>query len=518
MRKSFSRIQLFLLCFLISSCASTDNQLYQNSYLEGQLPSADQYVGDPQYALQTQQPDQIEISDPQQVQSTPDIAWHQFNGTCDITATDADQIIAEILLDNPDIVKKLPECLRGNRKLMFRVAMTDPNQFEYATDTLKSDANFIHRLVKADALILKFIDPELRSDEMFMERAMYLNRDAMKYATTRLTNNKPFMKRMVDLDSKNYLFASTRVREMPDIAALAFSDNGMLIAEAPEAARSSIMAVKAAMISDISAYEFAMNEARRSPTIWKLLDKKEKKEPFEISREKLTKFLRTNYLSPPKNKNLDPVISNKGKFFKENQLVSRQYITKWRGSLNYDGADVREELRLIAADSRNFHVQWKKDFKKYPDLIKKIEGFFTRHNVDQATIDSLATTELWSVKNKPLTLAFNLYLIRDSINSELGPEFCDITSLTAIAQKIRGAKGKSEWHLSVIETILDNEIRVDMSYSGGHKRYIIWDLYIDKKNKNPKIIFKVEDRYKNFFEAYEERSGGKYRSKYIVAE
>jgi hypothetical protein len=40
----------------------------------------------------------------------------------------------------------------------------------------------------------------------------------------------------------------------------------------------------------------------------------------------------------------------------------------------------------------------------------------------------------------------------------------------------------------------------------------LWDLYLnDKKDKNPKIIFKVSDPFGEHFEVFEEQKGGKYQ-------
>jgi hypothetical protein len=208
-----------------------------------------------------------------------------------------------------------------------------------------------------------------------------------------------------------------------------------------------------------------------------------------------------------KKKNLGWTISNRAKFFEKNKIITRNYITKWHRNINFEDEKIREELRLISADSRNYPILWKEDFKKYPDLIKKIEKFFLDHKVDQNTIDNLTVTDLWKVKNKPLTLAFNLYLLRDSKDIDLGPEFSDVTSLTAIVQKQRG-----KWRMTVVEVIFDSEIKMDVSYQNGHKKYVLWDFYAAKKDqKNPRIIFKVEDRFADYFEIFEEQSGGKYQ-------
>ena len=162
---------------------------------------------------------------------------------------------------------------------------------------------------------------------------------------------------------------------------------------------------------------------------------------------------------------------------------------------------------MIASDSRNYPILLKKDFHKYPDLIKKIENFLESHHVDESAINSLLTTYFWKIKNSPATFAFNLYLIRDSNDVDFGPEFSDVTSLTAIVQK-----HKNKWEMTVVEVIFDSEVKTEVGYLNGHKKYILWDLYkINKSDKNPKLIFKVEERFKEYFEIFEEQTGGKYK-------
>ena len=221
-------------------------------------------------------------------------------------------------------------------------------------------------------------------------------------------------------------------------------------------------------------------------------------------------FLRKNYVVEKKKKNLGTTIGNQGKFFLKYQIIDRNYVTKWQRRLDSNDENITEGMRLISADSRNYPILWKEDFHNHPDLTKKIENFFLKHRIDQNTINNLSVTHLWKIKSKPLTFAFNLYLLRDSKDVDLGTGFSDITSLTAIVEK-----QNKRWEMTVVEVIFDSETKVDVSYQNGHKKYIVWDIYKnDKDDKNPKIIFKVEDHFKEYFEIFEEQKGGKYQMIY----
>lgn len=439
---------------------------------------------------------------------SPNLFAQESDQNCDISDRYYEIILEQVELKNPGAIKDLPNCFKFDRKLILKASIIDPSQFQNAADLLKEDESFVRRLLKVSPEILQFASPKLRINQSFMERATYLNRNALQYADPKLLNNKIFMKKMINLDSKNYSFASDRLKEIPEFAAMAFADNGLLLAQAPEKIRANKSLVKIAVKSNSSAIEYASDELKKDKELQKLATHKTSIK----SQEDLTDFVRENYLTEEKKKNLGLVVKNRGKFSEKNKIIKRNYITKWQKSLNFHDGKLDEDFKLIAADSRNYPILWKEDFRKYPDLIKKIEKFFLNHRLDQNTIDNLSTTYLWKVKTKPLTLVFNLYLLRDSKDIDLGSDFADVTSLTAIVQKRAG-----QWHMTVVEVIFDSEIKVSVDYNNGHKKYIFWDLYKnDKQDKSPKIIFKVEDKFSNYFEIFEEEIGGKYQMIYQI--
>jgi hypothetical protein len=413
-------------------------------------------------------------------------------------------ILREVERKNPDAIKTLPDCFKADRQLILKASLIDPLQFQNAAENLKEDENFVRRLLKISPEILQFASPKLLSNQNFMERATYLNRNALQYADPKLLDNKLFMKKMIAIDSKNYGFASERLREIAEFAEVAFFDDGLLLAKAPQKIRSDKKLAEIAIKSNSSAIEFVADELKLDKELQKLAEVKTSIK----SKEDLEKFLQKNYVIEERKKNLGWVTANKARFFKKNKIIDRNYVTKWQRNLDINGNKIGENLRLISADSRNYPILWKEDFRKHPDLIRKIEKFFLKHNLDQVTIDSLSLTYLWKIKAKPLTFAFNLYLLRDSKDIDLDVGFSDITSLTAIVQK-----QNDRWEMSVAEVIFDSETRVDIGYRNGHKKYVLWDLYAsDEEDKNPKIIFKIEDRFKEYFEVFEEQNGGKYQA------
>ena len=435
------------------------------------------------------------------------------NQDCQLTDDMHERILKQVELKNSNAIKVLPYCFKLDNALMLKVAIMDPEQFQNAAEILREDAIFVNRLIKINPEILKFASVKLRSDPDFMELAVYLNRDALKYADPKLLDKKLFIEKMIGIDSRNYMFASDRLKESSEFAKAAFADNGALLAFAPAKIQDNKELVKIAIKSNSSALTYSSSALQADKELIKLASQKTSIK----SKDDLEKFLYKNYVEKKKKKNLGITIDNKSKFFEKDKIIDRNYITKWQRVFRYDNGEIDRDLSLNAVDVRNYSTSWKEDFKKYPDLIKKIENFFYNRNLDKNTISNLSTTYLWKIKDKPLTLAFNLILVRDSSDDDLGQDLADITSLTAIVQqqKVKGQKDK--WNMSVIEAIFDNETKVDVAYANGLKRHVLWDLYkVDKSDQNPKLIFKVEDKFGEYFEIFEEQSGGKYQMIYRV--
>jgi len=427
---------------------------------------------------------------------------------CPVDKQTSNYTLEAVAEKDSDAIKSLSNCIKYNHKLMFQACLIDPSQLANADDVFRKDENFIYRLVKVNPEILKYISPELQNDPHFIEEASYLSRDALQYASPNLLDSRPFMQKMIRYDSKNYIYASTRIKEMPEIAAEAFKDDGLLLMHAPISIQNNRQLVKIAIKSNVSAFEYVSKDLKHDIELLLLIGKK----PEILKKNEIEKFLFKNYVTEEKKRNIGAIIDKKTKFFKKHRIINRNYITKWQRGFDFNGAYLQENLHLVTAESRNNPTHWKDDLKKYPDLITKIEKFFTQRHVDRNTINDLSLTYLWKIKNNPTTLAFNLYLLRDNNDAELGSDYVSSTSLTAIAQK----DGK-EWHLSIVEVVFDREIKADVAYDDGQKKYILQDLYVtNKADKNPKLLFRVEDKFTEYFEIFEEQRGGKYKMIYRI--
>lgn len=407
-----------------------------------------------------------------------------------------------------NLISKLPNCFKGSRKLILKAILIDPSQFSHATKILRSDKNFIRHLIRIDPRTLKYANKDVKSDPIFMERATFLSRDSLQYATPKLLDNKLFMGEMIDNDAKNYIYASERLRKIKDFAEMAFSDNGMLLVHAPEKIKADLELVRIAFKSN----NLSIKYADKSLIEKKEFEVNEEDYTIKIPHDQLTNFIHKHYVIRAQDENLGYRIGDRAKFFKDNIIIDKNYVVKWQRSLSNNINKTFSRYSLIPVNSRNLNKSWKEDLSDYPELAKKIERFFLKREVDQITIDSLETTYLWKVSHDPLTLVFNLYLLRNNSNLELGNNYSNVTSLTAIAQK-----RNDRWRLSVVEVIFDSEIEMEVEYQYGHKKYILWDLYNkNSKNELPKIIFQTQEGFKKYFEVYHEKTGGKFDMIYRI--
>ncbi len=418
-------------------------------------------------------------------------------------------ILNEVSKNNPEVINNLPECLKLDRKLMFKTILIDPKQFQNTSDILHQDKVFIKRAVKASPEVLKYCAPEIKSDQYFMEDLIYINRDTLKYSSWSLLDNKSFMKKMVDLDSENYRFASDRLKSMTEFAEIALHDNGDLLEFATPNVKSSKEYVKIAINSSRNAIKYAHQAIASDPEFIKLATNSN---PIP-SKELIEKYLEENYYVNHPKKYLGKIIANQGKFFKENILINRNYIVKWNKKFNIDKiqfGEFEEEWKLFPIKNRNFNYIWRDELKSYNELSEKIEKFFRKRRITNETIDNLSLTYLWEIKKDPLTIAFNLYDFYPATDIDFSSDFSNLSSLTAIAQY-----RDNKWVISVIEVIFNREIKIDPLFKNGHKKYILWDLYKSKNDdSNPKLIYKVEDIVGDYFEIYEEQNNGKYRLVY----
>ncbi len=424
---------------------------------------------------------------------------------CYLLKSNFDDIINQIRPGDCHIIDNA-YCLKKNPEFIFKASVTEPNCLNKASDLIRLNHDFIFRLFKINPKILAEVDDKLRQDPVFMTNILDINTNnnfyPLEYAGANLLDDEAFMKVAVKINEQNYFYASDKIKAVEEIAEIAFKANGLLIATAGEDIKHNLKLVKIAVKSNRDSVQFLDQEMKNK--LSKSVSKLAKKSAADISYQKIESFLKDNYFAKRLG-NDSYEIANKAKFIPKNQiLVSHNYLSKWQK------LRLSDNYKLVIVSAKN--KPWKKDFTRYPDLIKEIEGFLLSQNLESATIEELEVKYLWVINPSPLTLAFNLYKIKPAIDSDLGIEFNNLTSVTIIAKKT-----SAKWIFSTVNSIIAKEMKMDVAYKYGYKEYEIWDIYrTNKTDKNPKIIFKIEDRFKQYFEVFSPIADSKYLPIYTI--
>lgn len=423
---------------------------------------------------------------------------------CDISEQEINYLLIQVKAGNKALIRGMDDCKKSNRQLFSQIIDVDPAFFAFASDNLRDDEVFISKFVAQNPAILDVISDRLKSDRFFMSKMTRSYPNALKYASPKLVNNKGFMRQMIKINPRNFEYASARLQNDKEMALLAVKNSGKMLKYASDDLQNDRKVVTEAIKSYSLAINFASEKLQNDPQIKKLSKQIDYKFLNGFS-----EFLEENYagiaVGPDGSRGYH--IVNMANFFPEKQLIYNPYTVKWESV--YKKGTKTNDLKLVVKNINS--VSWKEDFADYPDLIKAIEDIFAINKVDPNTVSALNTVSLWQVSDKPKVLAFDLYLLRAVDNKYLKSDFSNVTSLTAIAE----LKDDGKWEISIVDAIFDADLQMNIAYENGHKKYKIWDLYqTDENDKNPKILFKVEDKDGEYFELFVKQLNGRYSTIY----
>lgn len=426
---------------------------------------------------------------------------------CELSDNDFEYLLEQVRVNNTPQIRAMEDCNKSNRTLFARIIDINPEYFQYASDYLKDDDVFIGKFAAQNPEILKYISPRLANDRNFMFKMARIYPDAVKYAGEKLTNNKGFMIQVVKNNPINFTYASERLQDNEELALMAVRKNGKMLKFASPRLQNNKQIVAAAIKSYNLAINYASGILQKNHEIQKLANQINYKflENFDV-------YLKDNYsgigVGPSGSRGYH--IVNIAKNFPDNQITYHPYITKWEQI--YQNGVATGEIKLVTKSNND--GGWKADFAAYPELVKEIENIFSAQKLDPNTVEGLNTISLWEVSKKPKVLAFDLYLLRQIDNRYVKANTSNVVALSAIARETV-INGKKKWEINIADAIYDADVKMSVAYENGHRRYKIWDLYtINKKDKNPKVLFKVEDKDGEYFDLYAKQIDGHYASVY----
>ena len=431
-------------------------------------------------------------------------AESQTENPCSVSENEISYLLEQVKSDNKPMIRSVNDCKKNNRDLFAKIIIANPSYFEFASDLLKDDEMFVGKFVAIHPEILKYVSSRLSGNEFFMFKMAKANPEVLKYASNNLVDNKGFMIKMINVNPKNFVYASERLQDDKEVVMSAIRSNGKMIKYVSDRLQDDKMVVYEAMQSYGFAANFASDGLQKDKQIKSLV----KKTNYSFL-ENFDQFLKENYggLAVGPNGSRGYYIVNMAKFFPEKQIVYQPYMTKWEGV--YKNGVETKDLQLASKSTQR--IGWKDALKDYPSLIKEVENIFSTNQVDDNTVDSLNMVSFWVISKKPKVIAFDLYLLRSVDDKYFGPDVANVVSLTAIARE----KKNKKWEVNIIESTFDINLKMDIAYKGGHKRYRIWDVYqISPKDKDLKILFKVEDKDGEYFDLFIKQINDRYSSVY----
>lgn len=411
--------------------------------------------------------------------------------------------LASLIKENRNFLISLDDCKKSNHMLFAKLVDIDASYFEYASDQLKNEDDFIDSFIIKNPEVLQYASNRIRTDPVFVSRTVRSYPEAIKYASSKLLNNKIFVSKMVSLNARNFIYVSDRLQGNKELARMALKEDGSLLEYAADHLKRNKEIVKIAVSSYTKAIELASSKNQKDLEIRRIANKVD-----YTFLNNFDSFLQENYSGLP----VGPSgtrgyrIVNYRNFFSDYQIIDRPYLVKWE--LVRDNGMETNIYELDGAYHK--YVGWKNDLRNYPGLADKINQILINNDIDQNTIDVLSLTSLWEISDDEDALAFNLYLLRHLKDQYLEPNFANVISLSVIAKKV-----KNEWVITIVNALFDANIKMDIAYKNGHKRYEIWDLFEKKPgDKMLQVLYKIEGRDSENFELFIEQPSGKFASVY----
>lgn len=417
---------------------------------------------------------------------------------CIISEKEISNLLIKIKSDQKSILN-LTRCQKKN-KILFSILINDfdPRYIKYADQSLKSNPSFFYKFLPLDYKIIKYASSDLKNNKEFVLDSIRINVDILNYISPILLNDKEFAIKLITINPKSYLYLSDQLQTDINLATIALKNDATIFPSIAEDIKNKRGIVKEALISH--PYNFNLLNKKYQNEEWikdiKILPNIEKNNYFN-------KYLKSQYSSIDKGISLSKgyKISNQAKNFSKNRVFSQEYPLKWH---QYNSYDNKEKYKMIL--SSDFENGWGDEFNKYPKLIDKIKNYLIE-KIDKSALESLTTISIWEISDKKLV--FNLYGIRDLPDNLSDEEIINVNSFTAIA-----ILDGDNWQLDIVDAIYDSNIKTDLAYKNGHKRLYIWDLY--KNEDDFSVIFKVEDRYSEYFQIYQDTKYNNYRKFYQI--
>jgi hypothetical protein len=364
------------------------------------------------------------------------------------------------------------------------------------------------------------------------------------------------MKKMVDIDPYNYIYASDSLQDDKDFTLYSVKKDGRVLRYSSLKMRSDFEIVESAIKSYSMAIGYASKKLRENAKLKELVKKYNYSFLYEIN-----SFLKENYggvgIGP--NAIRGYRIVNQAKFLKDAPKISRKNLLKQKASRQLDN---KLDYQLVPGKLKN--ISWKYDLRQYPDLVnsiyKSLEG-----KLDENTIDSLVLTSAWNISSENSNIiAFKLYSLKNiksiynknNVNNtssfvgiayqklKIKDETSELINIAnkglrnilkknnnEFIQKKDSVKRKaekedilginstnrkegSEWFITIIDQILDNNLENNILLTNNHQDYEFWDIIEAKNSDISNLLFRIRGKNSEFFKVFSKQENNIYKTIY----
>lgn len=409
--------------------------------------------------------------------------------------------IADLFFDIKNNIIKIESLNRCQKQNSFLFSLLinniDPHYLKYSDQSLTANPSFIIKFLPLDYQIMQYISDPLKRNREFVLNAAKINIDILKYVNPIILDDREFAIKLININPKSFLYLSDKLQGDAKLTMMALKLDADIFPNILDDLRSQEKIIDQAVISHPFNYQLLTKEQQESDFIktLKILPNSDNKLFFK-------KYLKEQYANSEIGMNIMKgyKITNRASNFFDDMVFFQRYPAYWQ---KYPIINDQFGYKLVI-DRKNVN-NWEDKFNKYPDLIIKIKDFLS-NKIGNLAIDSMSAISIWEISDQEII--FNLYGLRTIDDEQISDEIINVNSLTAIA-----ILEDNKWQLNIIDAIYDSNIKTDISYQNGHKRFYIWDLYEDSDN-NLSIIFKIEDKYSQYFKIYQEDKIGNYKEFY----
>lgn len=412
---------------------------------------------------------------------------------CNISNQKIADLIFEISQNNK-LIYNLTRCQKRS-KFLFSILINniDPHYIKYADQSLKSNPSFFIKFLPLDYKIIKYAANNLKRNKEFILNAVKSNIEILQYVNPILLNNKEFAKKLINLNPGSYLYLSYKLQMDLDLAIMALKSDPSIFPNIPERLRSIDKVTEEALISHPFNYQLLSISKKKKDWVQELKILPDPDRSLFFKKYLQQEYANSNIFRGYK-------IAYQAKNYSEDRVFFQNYPVKWQ---KY--SQINDQFGYKISNDINSQNNWQDKFSQYPGLSQKIIEFLSQ-KISNFAINSMQPIAIWKISDQKII--FNLYSIRDIIDKEIDEEIINVNSLTAIA-----IWDNDQWYLNIVDAIYDSNIKTNIAYKNGHKRFYIWDLYKDEEY-NMAIIFKIEDEYSEYFKIYQEDLMGNFKEFY----